>query len=1098
MESPLNLKDFFSIDDTTPVEKLVQVIKALREAMGTLSGGLEKDRAQLNSYLQTLINAGKELEKSLKMPNTAPATEAMVQQLSKVSVEVGKTRTQLQGYDAQVATVEKAQSKLANASKALPGAFKGQAGSLAELKAELKEAEAEYRSFGDATDQAIKDQALQRIGQLGQAVKTAETAIRDTKNGVKVASGSYNELSKEVVRLNKDLKNLPDAWGKNRAEAERMSKAIFEKTQTLKDMDAQLNSHVRNVGNYGSALQGTLPFLGSFGSQLQAAQRSLAQVSASLVAFKEAQVASAAATQGSSKALSLFRIALISTGIGAIVVLLGSLIAAFLSTQRGIDAVTSVTRPLAFIFQRLLGVVQDLSFKGFDGLTKAVQNPIETLKELGQIILDNVINRFKSVLVLIESVELALDGKFGEAAKKAADGFIQMGTGVTDATDKMESAGRAAAGFLKAGAKAGLEFDQVIKQLEKREIEITVPLADLKLKFKELQEIAADQGKTDQERLKANREARGILDQMVGLEKELSDLKIKRLELEQENNDTGRDGQLEMQKLIAEEIETQAEVQKKKVALTAQASAIEKRAIAEAAAARAKAAKEEEEAQKKRQQQADEAAKREKKRDEDRLKALFEEGKQLTEIDKKREEVVTAAGERLIQAERDLNKARIEEQIKGLELERGNTKQRIEAIKQIAELEKQLAFEVSAQKTQALQQEIVDLEKLKAVDLQKVEGNAILELAIEKRYGDERIALEAAIAEEKKKINEDLASALEDIERKRLENEERLNKEALKAKVRDATALATELLGLADSFAAARIEKMGYQIQALEEQKNREVELEANNSLAKELLAAKYDKKIAAMRKKQADAEKKQKVFQAITSGAVAIVRAFSDMGPILGPIFAGIIAANTAIQVSAIRSAPIPAFEKGTDYAPQGFAMVDEKGAEIIEKKDGTRYIGSDKGARITYLDKGDKVYTASETKEILKEEKRKTVLQHLKERFFKEEQAHERLEVKPLTQEDIQKVQTHLINSPFTPPSNEYMSDPYIKYAAPRQVVVESMHTNVTQKSIQQQFALSQSDVVSEIKRLRKQVKANGQQAPIIIPPQPDSGYWRNKYGR
>jgi hypothetical protein len=60
--------------------------------------------------------------------------------------------------------------------------------------------------------------------------------------------------------------------------------------------------------------------------------------------------------------------------------------------------------------------------------------------------------------------------------------------------------------------------------------------------------------------------------------------------------------------------------------------------------------------------------------------------------------------------------------------------------------------------------------------------------------------------------------------------------------------------------------------------------------------------------------------------------------------------------------------FYKGTDNAPEGWAWVDEKGAEIVtDKKGNIKDIGTDGGARLTYLNKGDKVKTAAETTQLL-----------------------------------------------------------------------------------------------------------------------------------
>lgn len=61
------------------------------------------------------------------------------------------------------------------------------------------------------------------------------------------------------------------------------------------------------------------------------------------------------------KSLKLLRISLIATGIGAIAVAVGTLAAAFLSTQKGADALNSILTPLTTVLQRMWGIVQNLA-----------------------------------------------------------------------------------------------------------------------------------------------------------------------------------------------------------------------------------------------------------------------------------------------------------------------------------------------------------------------------------------------------------------------------------------------------------------------------------------------------------------------------------------------------------------------------------------------------------------------------------------------------------------------------------------------------------------------------------------------------------------
>lgn len=64
-----------------------------------------------------------------------------------------------------------------------------------------------------------------------------------------------------------------------------------------------------------------------------------------------------------------------------------------------------------------------------------------------------------------------------------------------------------------------------------------------------------------------------------------------------------------------------------------------------------------------------------------------------------------------------------------------------------------------------------------------------------------------------------------------------------------------------------------------------------------------------------------------------------------------------------------LPAFEKGTDNAPKGLAITQEKGREaIFDENWNLKSLGSDSGAQLTHLEKGDKVLKHSDTVERLK----------------------------------------------------------------------------------------------------------------------------------
>lgn len=121
-------------------------------------------------------------------------------------------------------------------------------------------------------------------------------------------------------------------------------------------------------------------------------------------------------------------------------------------------------------------------------------------------------------------------------------------------------------------------------------------------------------------------------------------------------------------------------------------------------------------------------------------------------------------------------------------------------------------------------------------------------------------------------------------------------------------------------------------------------EAEARKRAAEDKTAAKnaeLEKKKAALQEKQAKWNKANSIIQTTIATSLAKMKAYSETGPILGNIFAAIIAAMGAAQIAVIASQPIPKYAKGTKDHPGGLAIVGDGG-----KKEG---IITDNGLFVT-----------------------------------------------------------------------------------------------------------------------------------------------------
>lgn len=120
----------------------------------------------------------------------------------------------------------------------------------------------------------------------------------------------------------------------------------------------------------------------------------------------------------------------------------------------------------------------------------------------------------------------------------------------------------------------------------------------------------------------------------------------------------------------------------------------------------------------------------------------------------------------------------------------------------------------------------------------------------------------------------------------------------------------------------------------------------------------------------KARAEQKAAAQQALINGALGASLAIATY-----PFPASLIPAGLAFgfglaqSIAIMAKDPVPKYWKGRTGGKAEFAITQDRGREIIAGEDGRiKSLGSDSGDKMTWLDKGDTVYTADETKRILK----------------------------------------------------------------------------------------------------------------------------------
>jgi len=157
----------------------------------------------------------------------------------------------------------------------------------------------------------------------------------------------------------------------------------------------------------------------------------------------------------------------------------------------------------------------------------------------------------------------------------------------------------------------------------------------------------------------------------------------------------------------------------------------------------------------------------------------------------------------------------------------------------------------------------------------------------------------------------------------------------------------------------------------LEKQKEISILFAGESTTAKEEIERQYEEKRKAIQRRQAEAQKRLAIFNIAIDTAQAVVSALAEVAYPMNIVVAGLMAGLGAAQIAMVSSQEIPAFWRGTENAPEGWALTQEKGAEVITDKNGkVKTLGTNKGAQMTYLNKGDKVYNAQKSEDYINKE--------------------------------------------------------------------------------------------------------------------------------
>lgn len=326
-----------------------------------------------------------------------------------------------------------------------------------ELKAEEQAIKKVAKESGELTDTNRK--RLVAINEEQKAYKKQiQVVSKEVQNNIKI----YHEQEGSLKQLRAQLSNLTaeyDALSKAERESatgQELKNKINEVTNELKGAEEETQRYYRNVGNYagslGSIIANQVPqaqnltmVWNNIGNVVVDARK---QMAVAVTTFNAATTATARLTAG----FKMLKIAIVSTGIGAIVVGLGSLVSYLTRTQKGVE----------------------LARTSMAGISATIDVLLDRLAMLGS----SIVSLFK--------------GDFVDAANTAKAAFQGIGKEIREETN------------------TAMALSDAMQDIEKREIALSAQMAASKVQLAELKRIADDTTRSYKEREDAAQQALNI------------------------------------------------------------------------------------------------------------------------------------------------------------------------------------------------------------------------------------------------------------------------------------------------------------------------------------------------------------------------------------------------------------------------------------------------------------------------------------------------------------------------------------------------------------------------------------------------------------
>ena len=288
--------------------------------------------------------------------------------------------------------------------------------------------------------------AIKKVFVVSAETKKAQKDVENLTEQLEIQDKVINDLNNDLARQQKILENTSKS---NLAARKKINNEI-EKTKTelagekrarvdLNNQRKKANKDVKDSIKNQKDLTGVLGFVDkATGGALSGMQNFVSSITS--------------ATRG----MKLLRVAFIATGIGAFVVAVASLGAAFTQSEEGQEKLQRGLAVLGAITKQIMDSFADLG----EAIIDAVSNPMESIKSLGKGLLKFVTNPFKTVKDAVIGAK--------DSVKDFVDETVKEVKAIDQVTKARQKAQRIERDLLVERAEANRKINDIRLQAEDR------------------------------------------------------------------------------------------------------------------------------------------------------------------------------------------------------------------------------------------------------------------------------------------------------------------------------------------------------------------------------------------------------------------------------------------------------------------------------------------------------------------------------------------------------------------------------------------------------------------------------------------------------